>query len=49
MQKRDIIIKTVDLKNNCPECFTKEGLQLTFKQAYKENGQMILNVVTTTK
>ncbi len=28
--------KKVALKNNCPECFSKEGLQLTFKQKFVE-------------
>ncbi|MFS4482497.1 hypothetical protein ACKGJY_05740 [Hyunsoonleella sp. 2307UL5-6] len=27
-----IDVKKVDLKNNCPECFSNEGLQLMFKQ-----------------
>jgi len=36
MQEQAITIKTVELNNNCPECFSKEGLQLTFKQQFKE-------------
>ncbi|GGD22334.1 hypothetical protein [Hyunsoonleella pacifica] len=31
-----ILVKKVDLKNNCPECFSKDGLQLTFKQKFVE-------------
>jgi hypothetical protein len=26
------IVKEVPLNNNCPECFSKQGLQLTFMQ-----------------
>lgn len=29
-------IKKVALKNNCPECFSTDGLQLTFKQKFVE-------------
>ena len=35
MQKL-ITVKEVALNNNCPECFSKEGLQLTFKQKFIE-------------
>lgn len=31
-----IPVTKVDLKNNCPECFSKNGLQLTFKQKFVE-------------
>lgn len=31
-----ITIHTAALKNNCPECFSKDGLQLTFKQKHIE-------------
>jgi hypothetical protein len=31
-----ITVKDVSLNNNCPECFSKEGLQLTFKQQFNE-------------
>ena len=31
-----ITVKDVSLNNNCPECFSKEGLQLTFKQQFIE-------------
>lgn len=31
-----IPIKKVALKNNCPECFRADGLQLTFKQKHTE-------------
>lgn len=35
--RKDIPIKKVELKNNCPECFNNNGLNLTFKQTYIEN------------
>ncbi|TBN03338.1 hypothetical protein EYD45_10045 [Hyunsoonleella flava] len=31
-----IPVKKVGLKNHCPECFSKDGLQLTFKQKFVE-------------
>lgn len=31
-----ITIKEVRLNNNCPECFSKDGLKLTFKQKFVE-------------
>ena len=31
-----ITIKEVSLNNNCPECYSNNGLQLTFKQKFKE-------------
>lgn len=37
MHDEFIPIKEVTLKNNCPECFSTEGLRLTFKQRFKEN------------
>ena len=36
MHEKLVTIKTVALNNNCPECYNKEGLELTFKQKYKE-------------
>ena len=36
MKANYIHIKTESLNNNCPECFSTEGLQLSFKQKYKE-------------
>ncbi|XMO88379.1 hypothetical protein AAFN75_08790 [Algibacter sp. AS12] len=36
MPEKLIDIKQVALPNNCPECFSKEGLRLTFKQKIKE-------------
>ena len=36
MQEKLVTIKTVSLNNNCPECYNNEGLELTFKQKYKE-------------
>ena len=32
MKEQFITIKEVRLNNNCPECFSQEGLKLTFKQ-----------------
>jgi len=36
MAEKLITIKEVNLNNNCPECYSKSGLQLTFKQKFKE-------------
>ncbi|WP_179343300.1 hypothetical protein [Winogradskyella ursingii] len=30
-------LKEVSLNNNCPECYSKDGLKLTFKQKFIEN------------
>ncbi len=30
-------LKEVQLKNNCPECYSNTGLELTFKQKFVEN------------
>ncbi|WP_299225438.1 hypothetical protein [uncultured Psychroserpens sp.] len=30
-------LKEVRLNNNCPECYSNEGLELTFKQKFVEN------------
>ena len=30
-------LKEVQLNNNCPECYSNEGLELTFKQKFVEN------------
>ncbi|MBR9845089.1 MAG: hypothetical protein GYB35_02780 [Algicola sp.] len=30
-------LKEVQLNNNCPECYSNEGLELTFKQRLVEN------------
>lgn len=34
MKHKYIHIKTESLKNNCPECFSTEGLQLIFNQKF---------------
>tara|TARA_R110002049_G_scaffold37208_1_gene117515 strand:+ start:75620 stop:75961 length:342 start_codon:yes stop_codon:yes gene_type:complete len=34
MKEEHITIKEVNLNNNCPECFSKDGLQLTFMQKF---------------
>lgn len=36
MNGKLITVKEVSLNNNCPECFSKEGLELTFKQKFIE-------------
>ena len=35
-QDKHITVKEVLLKNNCPECYSNDGLQLTFKQRFIE-------------
>ena len=30
-------LKEVQLNNNCPECYSNDGLELTFKQKFIEN------------
>ena len=37
MAEKFITIKEVALKNNCPECYSNDGLHLTFKQKFKES------------
>lgn len=37
MKERLITIKEVVLKNNCPECYSNDGLRLTFKQKFIES------------
>lgn len=37
MDGKYFTLHTVSLNNNCPECFSREGLELTFKQQFKEN------------
>lgn len=36
MLDKFINLKVVKLKNNCPECYSNEGLQLTFRQRFIE-------------
>ena len=36
MSEKLITIKEVALNNNCPECYSKKGLLLTFQQKLKE-------------
>jgi hypothetical protein len=36
MHENLITVKEVSLNNNCPECYSKEGLILIFKQKVKE-------------
>ncbi len=37
MEERYITVKETQLNNHCPECYSKDGLQLTFKQKFVEN------------
>ena len=37
MTEKLITIKEVSLNNNCPECYSKKGLKLSFSQKFKEN------------
>ena len=37
MENKFFTLKEVELNNNCPECYSREGLQLTFKQRFVEN------------
>lgn len=37
MKRQYITLKTVKLKNNCPECYSNEGLELTFEQEFIES------------
>ena len=37
-EKQYFTLKEVQLNNNCPECYSSEGLELTFKQRFIENG-----------
>lgn len=36
MHDKFILIKKVALKNNCPECYSSEGLNLSFNQRFVE-------------
>ncbi|WGD36057.1 hypothetical protein [Olleya sp. YS] len=36
MSEKLVTINTVNLNNHCPECFSKEGLQITFRQRFVE-------------
>ncbi|WP_298556534.1 hypothetical protein [uncultured Algibacter sp.] len=36
MAEKLIDVKDVALKNNCPECFSMDGLRLTFRQKIRE-------------
>lgn len=37
MAEKFFTLKEVKLNNHCPECYSKEGLVLTFKQKFVEN------------
>ena len=36
-QQQYFTLKEVQLNNNCPECYSNDGLRLTFKQRFVEN------------
>jgi hypothetical protein len=36
-QPKYFTLKEVQLNNNCPECYSNEGLELTFRQQFVEN------------
>jgi hypothetical protein len=36
MQRQYITLHTVKLKNNCPECYSNKGLELSFDQEFVE-------------
>lgn len=36
MEDKYFTVKEVDLNNHCPECYSTEGLHLTFKQKFVE-------------
>lgn len=37
MQEKFFTVKEVDLNSHCPECYSTDGLQMTFKQKFVEN------------
>jgi hypothetical protein len=37
MEEKFYTVKEVMLNNHCPECYSNDGLQLTFKQKFVEN------------
>ena len=37
MENQFFTLREVELNNNCPECYSRDGLQLTFKQRFIEN------------
>ncbi len=37
MEEKFFTVKEVTLNNHCPECYSNNGLQLTFKQRFVEN------------
>lgn len=37
MDNKYFTLSEVELNNNCPECYSRDGLQLTFKQRFVEN------------
>jgi hypothetical protein len=37
MEEKFFTVKEIILNNRCPECYSNEGLKLTFKQKFVEN------------
>lgn len=37
MHNKFFTLREVELNNNCPECYSRDGLQLTFRQRFIEN------------
>ena len=37
MDEKLFTVKEFELNNHCPECYSRDGLQLTFKQKFVEN------------
>lgn len=37
MEEKFFTVKEVTLNNHCPECYSSDGLELTFKQKFVEN------------
>lgn len=37
MEEKFFTVKAVTLNNHCPECYSKDGLKLIFKQKFLEN------------
>lgn len=46
MTKEYIILKETKLTNNCPECYSKDGMVLTFKQE-KQQSKLFIKTKST--
>lgn len=45
MNEKFFTLRTVELNNHCPECYSRDGLELTFKQRFIENA--LYKAITT--